>query len=91
MPEGDSVWRVARRLDERLAGRTVVRSDLRVRRFSTADLSGRDVLGTDTHGKHLLTRLSGGRTLHTHLRMDGSWSVLRPGKRLPRHVMPAKT
>lgn len=88
VPEGDSVWRVARTLDARLAGRTVVRSDLRVPRFSTSDLSGRQVLGTDTHGKHLLTRLSDSLTLHTHLRMDGSWSVLRPGRRLPRHVVP---
>ncbi|RKS75311.1 endonuclease-8 [Motilibacter peucedani] len=88
MPEGDSVWRVARRLDARLGGRTVVRSDFRVPRFATADLSGRQVLGTDTHGKHLLTRLSGGLTLHTHLRMDGSWTVLAPDKRLPRRVHP---
>ncbi len=88
MPEGDSVWRVARRLDDRLAGRTVVRSDLRVPAHARADLTGRQVLGTDTHGKHLLTRLSDGLTLHTHLRMDGSWSVLRPGSRLPRHVLP---
>ena len=82
------MWRVARKLDARLAGRTVVRSDFRVPRFATADLRDREVLGTATHGKHLLTRFSGGLTLHTHLRMDGQWSVLAPDKRLPRRVVP---
>ncbi len=41
-----------------------------------------------THGKHLLTRLSGRVTLHSHLRMDGEWSVTGPGKALPRRLMP---
>ena len=86
MPEGDSVWRVARRLDDAISGRRVTASDFRVPRLATADLSGRTVLGTDTHGKHLLIRVEGGVTLHTHLRMDGSWTVVRPGKRLPRRV-----
>jgi formamidopyrimidine-DNA glycosylase len=88
VPEGDSVWRVARRLDERIKGRRVAASDFRVPRLATSDVSGRTILGTDTHGKHLLTRFDGDLTLHTHLRMDGSWSVLRPGKRLPRRVEP---
>ncbi|WP_380169346.1 Fpg/Nei family DNA glycosylase [Jannaschia sp. R86511] len=86
MPEGDSVWRVARRLHERLSGRTVLRSDLRVPRFATVDLSGRTVVATVPRGKHLLTRLSGDVTLHTHLRMDGEWSVVRAGRRLPRRL-----
>ena len=86
MPEGDSVWRVARRLDERLSGRTVRGSDLRVPRFATVDLTGRTVLATVPRGKHLLTRFSGGLTLHTHLRMDGEWTVVREGRRLPRRL-----
>jgi endonuclease-8 len=88
VPEGDSVWRVARRLDERIKGRRVVASDFRVPRLATSDVSGRTVLGTDTHGKHLLMRFEGDLTLHTHLRMDGSWTVVGPGKRLPRRVEP---
>jgi len=75
------VWRTARRLDRGLAGRCLVRTDFRVPRHATADLTGRRVLGTETHGKHLFTRFEGGLTLHTHLRMDGEWTVLRPGKR----------
>jgi endonuclease VIII len=88
MPEGDSVYVLARRLDRALRGTTVVRSQLRVPHLATRDLAGRTVLAHDTHGKHLLTRFSGGATLHSHLLMDGEWSVVRPGKRLPTRLMP---
>ena len=87
MPEGDTVYRLARRLDRSLTGRVVTRSDFRVPRLATRDLAGRTVVGHDTHGKHLLTRFSGGATLHSHLRMDGEWSVTGPGKRLPARLM----
>ncbi|NHT16852.1 Fpg/Nei family DNA glycosylase [Cellulomonas sp. IC4_254] len=79
MPEGDILARTARRLDEALAGRVLVRSDLRWPTAATVDLVGRTVLGTASYGKHLLTRFDGGRTLHTHLRMDGSWRIARTG------------
>ena len=88
MPEGDSVWKLARRLDRQLSGRRVVRSDFRTPRLATRDLSGRELLGHDTHGKHLLTRFSDGVTLHSHLRLDGSWVTTAPGKRLPQRLMP---
>ncbi|CAN5884958.1 Fpg/Nei family DNA glycosylase [soil metagenome] len=83
MPEGDSVWRAGRQLNRGLADQVVVRSDFRVPRHATADVSGRRIIGTQTHGKHLLTRFDGDLTLHTHLRMDGDWAVLRPGRRVP--------
>ena len=88
MPEGDSVYRLARRLDRQLLGRTLTRCDFRTPRLATSDLAGRRVEEHDTHGKHLLTRFSGDVTLHSHLRMDGEWSVTRPGKRLPARLMP---
>jgi hypothetical protein len=88
VPEGDSVYRLARRLERSLDGHTVVRSQLRVPAHATADLSGSTLLRHDTHGKHLLTRFDSGLTLHTHLRMDGSWTITRPGRRLPRRLMP---
>jgi len=70
------VWLAARRLREALAGRVLTRSDFRVPRFATTDLTGRRVTGSVSRGKHLLTRVEGGLTVHTHLRMDGSWKVL---------------
>ncbi|MFF3962415.1 Fpg/Nei family DNA glycosylase [Streptomyces griseorubiginosus] len=75
MPEGDTVWQAARRLHEALAGRPLTRSDLRVPKYATADLTGRHVLDVTPRGKHLLTRMEGGLTLHSHLRMDGAWKV----------------
>ncbi|MFE1403610.1 DNA-formamidopyrimidine glycosylase family protein [Streptomyces sp. NPDC058770] len=81
MPEGDTVLQTARRLHAALADRVLTRSDLRVPRFATADLTGRTVLDVISRGKHLLTRIEGGLTLHSHLRMDGSWQVYAPGER----------
>ena len=69
------VWYTARRLHEALAGRALTRSDFRVPRLATADLTGDVVTETASRGKHLLTRTSSGLTVHTHLRMDGSWRV----------------
>jgi endonuclease VIII len=81
MPEGDTVWRTAQTLHAALAGATLVRSDLRVPRLATADLTRRRVLDVTPRGKHLLTRLEGGLTLHSHLGMDGSWRVYAAGAR----------
>ncbi|MGW2262071.1 Fpg/Nei family DNA glycosylase [Streptomyces sp. NPDC001780] len=81
MPEGDTVWQTARRLHTALAGQRLTRFDLRVPRFATADLTGRTVLDVTPRGKHLLTRIEGGLTLHSHLRMDGAWQVYGPGER----------
>lgn len=80
MPEGDTVWQAARRLHTALAGKVLTRSDLRVPKYATADLTGRTVLDVTPRGKHLLTRIEGGLTLHSHLRMDGSWKVYANGR-----------
>lgn len=87
MPEGDAVFLTARRLDRGVAGQQLLASDFRWPSLATVDLSGAVVLGTGTHGKHLLTRLDhDGRplTLHTHLKMEGVWRVLDAGQRWPR-------
>ncbi|MDT0488192.1 MULTISPECIES: Fpg/Nei family DNA glycosylase [Streptomyces] len=81
MPEGDTVWQSARRLHSALADKVLTRSDLRVPKYATADLTGRRVLDVTPRGKHLLTRIEGGLTLHSHLRMDGSWKVYADNQR----------
>ncbi|MEU6125311.1 DNA-formamidopyrimidine glycosylase family protein [Streptomyces sp. NPDC047123] len=81
MPEGDTVWHSAHRLHAALAARVLTRSDLRVPRFATADLTGRTVLEVAPRGKHFLARIEGGLTLHSHLRMEGSWRIFAPGQR----------
>ncbi|ROO84691.1 endonuclease-8 [Actinocorallia herbida] len=80
MPEGDSVWRVARNLRPVLAGRELREADLRVPRLATADLTGRTVREVVPRGKHLLFRFDG-MVLHSHLLMDGAWKIFPPGKR----------
>lgn len=81
MPEGDAVWRTARSLDRGLSGRVLTSTDFRVPQHATADLAGLQVRETVSRGKHLLTRIGDDLTLHTHLKMEGSWSVGRTGER----------
>ena len=92
MPEGDTVWRAARRLDEALSGRMLTRTDVRVPAYATWDLAGASVVETLSRGKHLLTRIDGEQpwTLHTHLKMEGGWRVLRRGQRWPRPAHTAR-
>lgn len=75
MPEGNTVWLTARALRQALAGGTLTAAEIRVAAYATTDLTGRRVLDVQPRGKHLLMRLDEGLTLHTHLRMDGSWRV----------------
>lgn len=75
MPEGDTVWRTADRLHQALAGREIVESDLRWPEISTADLTGRSTVEVVSRGKHVLHRVEGGLTLHSHLRMEGQWRI----------------
>lgn len=74
------MWWTARRLHDALAGRVLTRSDFRVPRYATADLTGRTVTGALARGKHLLIRVGGGVTVHTHLRMDGAWRITPAGR-----------
>jgi endonuclease-8 len=79
--EGDTVFATAAQLHGALAGRILTRTDLRVPRFATTDLSGQRVLEVAPRGKHLLLRTDRGVTVHSHLGMDGSWRLYEPGER----------
>lgn len=81
VPEGDTVWLTARRLDAALSGRLLTRAELRVPALAAADLVGSRVLSVRSRGKHLLIRLDPALTLHSHLRMDGSWRIIASGDR----------
>jgi endonuclease VIII len=75
VPEGDTVWLAAKRMHAALAGRVLTVSDFRVPRLATTDLTGRSVLEVVPRGKHMLTRIDGGLSLHTHFKMDGTWRI----------------
>ncbi|GAA1336341.1 Fpg/Nei family DNA glycosylase [Actinocatenispora thailandica] len=93
VPEGDTVWLHARQLDAALRGQVLDRTDFRLPALATADLAGWRVPEVRSRGKHLLVRAvapDGRRvTLHSHLRMDGTWRIYRPGQRF--HGEPAHT
>jgi endonuclease-8 len=78
VPEGDTVYRSARALNEVLAGQVLERCDIRVPAFATVDLTGERVESVVSVGKHLLHRI-GEFTIHSHLKMEGSWDIYRNG------------
>jgi endonuclease-8 len=80
VPEGDTVYRSARAQDDALAGRVLDRCDIRVPSYATVDLSGERVEAVVSVGKHLLHRI-GEFTIHSHLKMEGSWDIYRDGAR----------
>lgn len=80
MPEGDTVFLAATRLHEAMAGKVLETTDFRVPRYATVDLSGKVLESVIPRGKHLLFRIEGGHTLHTHYKMEGSWHLYRPGE-----------
>lgn len=75
MPEGDTIRRLAERINRRFAGERCERSVTRDPRLVHVDFAGTVLREADAHGKHLLIRFDDGRTLFAHLRMDGSFTV----------------
>ncbi|WP_328391143.1 DNA-formamidopyrimidine glycosylase family protein [Nocardia sp. NBC_00416] len=80
MPEGDVVFLAAGRLRAALDGTTLTRSDFRVPRYATVDLRGQVVDSVGSYGKHLFIRTDT-VSVHTHLKMEGSWRVFHCGQR----------
>ena len=74
MPEGDTIFRTAASLREALVGKTLTRCDVRVPRYATTDLTGHTVDEVLSRGKHLFIRV-GPASIHSHLKMDGSWRI----------------
>ena len=85
MPEGDSIFRAAATLHRALAGKPVVRFESVVpalnRVHEDHPLTAQSIEKVAAYGKHLLMYFSGGLVLRTHMRMNGSWHIYRPGER----------
>jgi endonuclease-8 len=79
MPEGDTIHYAANRIRPVLAGHVPDELATPHPRFARdrwpERLAGRSVKSVDAHGKHLFLRFEGGLTIHSHLRMTGSWRV----------------
>jgi endonuclease VIII len=80
MPEGDTIHYAANRIRPVLAGHVPEELATPHPRFARdrwpERLAGRAVTAVDAVGKHLFLRFEGGLTIHSHLRMSGSWRVL---------------
>ena len=88
MPEGDTILRAANTMHRALAGRVVTAFEsmfpLVTRVADQHRLVGRGIESVAARGKHLLMTFSGALVLHTHMRMNGSWHLYRPGERWQR-------
>ena len=88
MPEGDTIHYHANRIRPVLEGEVpdaVLTPHPRFGRDRWPErLAGRSVRSVDAHGKHLFLRFEGGLTIHSHLRMSGTWSVRSRGQEWPR-------
>src|SRR5689334_1098773 len=88
MPEGDTIFRAARTLNKALGGQKVTRFESvfpGVNRIADDHpIVGRTIESVVSRGKHILLTFSGDLILHTHMRMNGSWHIYRPGERWQR-------
>ena len=93
MPEGDTVRNDADALTTALAGQVVERSDFRVPALATVNLRGWTIVECAAAASICCCGWSSeagtARTLHSHLRMDGTWRTFAPGERW--HGRPAHT
>jgi endonuclease-8 len=88
VPEGDTIFRTARALQQGFAG-------LKITTFETAyaplasvhdqsPVTGRVIERAESRGKWLLIHFSGDLILATHMLMSGSWHIYRVGERWQR-------
>ena len=87
MAEGDSIHRLARRMEHALAGQRVTaaeapnpRSPLRLHRSRLARLEGLSVSRAEARGKHLLLHFEDGVVVHSHLGIRGTWRIYAAGQ-----------
>lgn len=79
VPEGDTVYRLAHRM-QFMVGREVLSTSIRVPKYAVTSFDGSLVRRVWPYGKHLFMDF-GGTVLHTHLKMEGTWSAHRLGAR----------
>lgn len=85
MPEGDTIFRATRTLHQALAGKSVTHFESVLpalnRIHEDAPVTGRLVESVSARGKWNLMQFSGDLILLTHMLMNGSWHIYRPGER----------
>lgn len=88
MPEGDTIFRAARTLNRALQGQVVSKFDTQLPKLARVDddtpVTGRTIERVDAAGKWMRIFFSGDLILLTHMLMNGSWHIYRPGERWQR-------
>ena len=73
MPEGDSVLQLSNKM-QFMVGREVTHTSIRVPRYATSTFNGQYCENVWPYGKNLFMQF-GEQILHTHLKMEGQWSI----------------
>ncbi len=85
MPEGDTIFRSARALQQGFAGRKVTNFETAYAQLARVNdqspVTGRIIEQVESRGKWLLIHFSGDLILATHMLMSGSWHIYRAGER----------
>ncbi len=88
MPEGDTIFRSARALQQALAGKDINLFETAYAPLASVNdqspVAGRTVEQVESRGKWLLIHFSGDLILATHMLMSGSWHIYRVGERWKR-------
>ena len=90
MPEGDTIFKVARTLKAVLEGKAILALRSPIAKIAAANLVGRKITGVEPRGKNLLIHLGDGGALWSHLRMSGSWHVYRTAEAWQRPLFQMK-
>jgi endonuclease VIII len=85
VPEGDTIFRSARALQQALAGNAVTHFETAYAHLSSVNdqspVAGRTIERVESRGKWLLIHFSGDLILATHMLMSGSWHIYRTAER----------
>lgn len=85
MPEGDTIFRTAQTLQRAVGGLRITRFETMLPKLARVEIdlrvTGRTLERIEARGKWLLMHFSGDLILLTHLQMNGSWHIYRPGER----------
>lgn len=91
MPEGDTIFRAARTLNQAFAGQVVTGFESQLPKLSRVDfdsgIAGRTIQKVESNGKWMLMHFSGNLILLTHMLMSGSWHIYRPGEAWQRRTV----
>lgn len=85
MPEGDTIWQLADRIADRFVDETCTETITRHPKLLRVDFAGSRLVAAESVGKYLCLRFDDGRTIVSHLRMDGSWALGRRSTRPEMH------